>query len=693
MARVRYGGHSGRDSWCRESGVDILRRDGRSRGRCRDEDLQQSCGWDLQKDGRSRDGKMHTKGGASNPAKHDPGELASDSSSEVEDGFKKPAHVDEASSGKKRKYSLVVRDLVDKKDSVINLKSRNEDIIARSSPHPVLRGSYKHIPAKRIKTSKKLLTSVDMDFSIVSFRNKWMENGDQPEPLGVDNMPERTMACSRWVKDIIEVDVHETYEEKLTNNRKNGTHLTPSLDESLESGEVISSEGSDASASSVAGYGGLCHEASLENFDSLVYGKCAFGEESYSKDNVGSFEIDVEGGRVNRMWSGKPTCARINMLQGCRSVDEFEKLNKINEGTYGIVYRARDKKTGEIVALKKVKMGKEEEGFPLTSLREINILFSLQHPSIVEVKEVVMGRTINDIFMVMEYMDFDLEGLLRTIKRPFHISEIKCLMLQLLAGIKYLHDNWLLHRDLKTSNLLFNNFGELKICDFGLSRQYGSPSKSYTQLVVTLWYRAPELLLGANKYSTAIDMWSLGCIMAEILSKEPLFPGKNEVDQLNKIFCIMGTPDDKSWPEFSRLPGAKVKFPKKPFKLHEKFHLMSTKSFLGYPLLSDAGFDLLNRLLTYDPDKRITAEDALNHPWFREYPLPTTTDLMPTFLSQLTPNRCKQSFMKTTDRLQHLGQRDALYLGNADYFCQIGLLLLHNGEICCGIIWLITSDS
>ena len=134
------------------------------------------------------------------------------------------------------------------------------------------------------------------------------------------------------------------------------------------------------------------------------------------------------------------------MLQGCRSIDEFERLNTINEGTYGVVFRVRDKKTGEIVALKKVKMDREREGFPLTSLREINILLSFDHPSIVDVKEIVVGGHDDDIFMVMEYMEHDLKGVMETIKQPYTQSEVKCLMLQLLEGVKYLHDNWVLHR-------------------------------------------------------------------------------------------------------------------------------------------------------------------------------------------------------------------------------------------------------
>ncbi|KAK9104191.1 hypothetical protein Scep_021035 [Stephania cephalantha] len=351
-----------------------------------------------------------------------------------------------------------------------------------------------------------------------------------------------------------------------------------------------------------------------------------------------------------------PPQRSINMLQGCRSVDEFERLNKIDEGTYGVVYRAKDKKTGEVVALKKVKMEKEREGFPLTSLREINILLSFHHPSIVDVKEVVVGSNLDSIFMVMEYMEHDLKALMETMKQPFSQSEVKCLMLQLLEGVKYLHDNWVLHRDLKTSNLLLNNRGELKICDFGLARQYGSPLKPYTHLVVTLWYRAPELLLGAKQYSTAIDMWSLGCIMAELLAKEPLFNGKTEVDQLDKIFRMLGTPNETIWPGFSKLPGLKVNFVKQPYNLLRK--KFPATSFTGSPILSDAGFDLLNKLLTYDPEKRITVNEALNHQWFREIPLPKSKDFMPTFPAQHAQDRRLRKVLKSPDPLEEQRRRE-----------------------------------
>jgi cell division cycle 2-like protein len=379
-------------------------------------------------------------------------------------------------------------------------------------------------------------------------------------------------------------------------------------------------------------------------------------DEGIDDEEIQQPELDSDMEAPAHVPVGPPHRA-IDMLKGCRSVDEFERLNKIDEGTYGVVFRARNKQTGEIVALKKVKMEKERGGFPMTSLREINVLLSFHHRSVVDVKEVVVGNNLDSIFMVMEYMEHDLKGLMETMKQPFSQSEVKCLMLQLFDGVKYLHDNWVLHRDLKTSNLLLNNHGELKICDFGLARQYGSPLKPYTHMVVTLWYRAPELLLGAKEYSTAIDMWSLGCIMAEFLAKEPLFNGKSEIDQIDKIFKTLGTPSEKIWPDSVKLPGFKCNFVRQPYnRLREKF---PPTAFAGRPTLSESGFDLLNRLLTYDPQKRITADEALNHEWFREVPLPKAKEFMPTFPARSEHERRMRRLMKSPDPLEEQRRREA----------------------------------
>jgi cell division cycle 2-like protein len=504
----------------------------------------------------------------------------------------------------------------------------------------------------------------------LSPKQTWGSDQEAEQPEGEDYVPTRNISSSRWAAgDNSPVDEGEILNDEEIPKRKK--RLTPELLETRVRNKLLSPDDSK-----IGGFEGARARSSDSEERSVIHGRTSSGDghpgiESEKDDYM---DVDVRGMKSDTSNSHSDTESEdyedrpetpeppaqpqrtVNMLQGCRSVDEFERLNKIDEGTYGVVYRAKDKKTGEIVALKKVKMEKEKEGFPLTSLREINILLSFHHPYIVDVKEVVVGSSLDSIFMVMEYMEHDLKGLMESMKQPYSQSEVKCLMIQLLEGVKYLHDNWVLHRDLKTSNLLLNNRGELKICDFGLARQYGSPLKPYTHLVVTLWYRAPELLLGAKQYSTAIDMWSLGCIMAELLSKEPLFNGKTEFDQLDKIFRILGTPNETIWPGFSKLPGVKVNFVKHQYNLLRK--KFPATSFTGSPVLSDSGFDLLNKLLTYDPEKRITAEAALNHEWFREVPLPKSKEFMPTFPAQHAQDRRMRRVYKSPDPLEEQRRKE-----------------------------------
>ncbi|KAI7954978.1 hypothetical protein MJO28_005378 [Puccinia striiformis f. sp. tritici] len=297
-------------------------------------------------------------------------------------------------------------------------------------------------------------------------------------------------------------------------------------------------------------------------------------------------------------------------IQGCRSVYCYERLNHIEEGSYGVVFRARDKDTGEIVALKKIKMDQEKNGFPITSLREIHTLMMARHENIVHVREIVVGDTLTQIFIVMDFIEHDLKTLLSTMRTPFLASEVKTILLQLLSATALCHNNWIIHRDLKTSNLLMNNRGQVKVADFGLARTYGDPPMGdMTQLVVTLWYRAPELLLGAESYTTAIDLWSIGCIFAELILREPIFPGAGEIDQIGKIFKLLGRPTDEIWPGFKSLPNA-LKFDLnaiQPYStLRQKFRYVT-----------ESGMDLMNKLLTYDPLQRISADEALKHPYFK----------------------------------------------------------------------------
>jgi len=231
----------------------------------------------------------------------------------------------------------------------------------------------------------------------------------------------------------------------------------------------------------------------------------------------------------------------------------FRRLEKLGEGTYGVVYKARDVQTGETVALKKIRLDAEEGGIPSTAMREISLLKQLQHPNIVRLYDVIL--TDQKLTLVFEFLDQDLKKYIDSFgDSGLDAPTTKSFLWQLLKGINHCHENRVLHRDLKPQNLLINRDGELKLADFGLARSFGIPVRSYTHEVVTLWYRSPEVLLGSRHYSTPIDMWSVGCIFAEIASGRPLFRGRNEKDQLLRIFKVLGTPTLYDWPGMAALP-------------------------------------------------------------------------------------------------------------------------------------------
>jgi len=232
----------------------------------------------------------------------------------------------------------------------------------------------------------------------------------------------------------------------------------------------------------------------------------------------------------------------------------------------------------------------------------------------------------------MDYADHELRHLLQSSRYNLSVSEIKCLLKQLLEAVSYMHSKDIVHRDLKTSNLLYTGDGVLKVCDFGLSRKM-SGSGSYTPTVVTLTYRAPELLLGCEKYTSAIDVWAIGCILAELLLGEPLFKGRNEIEQIDCIFRTMGTPSISSWPDWKQYKLAGLFENMKDNSGDEFYSTFAGLSFNGGVYVSDDGIDLLEQLLCYDPSKRITASTALKHPWFQEQPLACEIKEMPVFES------------------------------------------------------------
>ncbi|SBS81237.1 cdc2-related protein kinase 1, putative [Plasmodium ovale] len=350
-------------------------------------------------------------------------------------------------------------------------------------------------------------------------------------------------------------------------------------------------------------------------------------------------EESTEEGEVQNEYSSDSEKNKVDsLLNGCRSVKNYRKLNKISEGTYGTVFRAKNKITKKIVAMKQLKhfSNIRNEGFAITSLREINILLQLKHENILSIKEVVIGNHLNDIYLVMEYIEHELKMLLDNKSPSFTISELKCLLKQLLSGVDYLHTNWVMHRDLKTTNLLYSNRGILKICDFGMARKYGHvPSNHLTKNVVTLWYRAPELLLGEKFYTNKIDIWSVGCIFAEMILKKPLFLGDNEIDQMLKILNVLGLPDRETYPEFyeySFISKNKDLFKKKKIKMNVnniRSHFPNIASQFSGLYLSHNGIDLLQQMLHFNPKNRISASDALKHPYFKELPKPMEISDMP----------------------------------------------------------------
>ncbi|KAI0357226.1 Pkinase-domain-containing protein [Trametes cingulata] len=279
--------------------------------------------------------------------------------------------------------------------------------------------------------------------------------------------------------------------------------------------------------------------------------------------------------------------------------------------TYGVVYKARDINTNTVVAMKKIRLEAEDEGVPSTAIREISLLKELKDENVVRLLDIVHAD--QKLYLVFEFLDVDLKRYMENgnkAGRPITPEIVKKFTHQLTSGLLYCHSHRILHRDLKPQNLLIDKDNNLKLADFGLARAFGIPMRTYTHEVVTLWYRAPEVLLGSRHYSTAIDMWSVGCIFAEMCARgHPLFPGDSEIDQIFKIFRILGTPNEEIWPGVHQLPDYKPSFPHwSPQDLRE--HV---------PTLDPDGIDLLKLMLTYDTAKRISAKRTLLHPYFADF--------------------------------------------------------------------------
>ncbi|XP_043568259.1 cyclin-dependent kinase 1 [Chiloscyllium plagiosum] len=286
-------------------------------------------------------------------------------------------------------------------------------------------------------------------------------------------------------------------------------------------------------------------------------------------------------------------------------MEDYVKIEKIGEGTYGVVYKGRHKTTQQIVAMKKIRLESEEEGVPSTAIREISLLKELQHPNIVCLQDVLMQDA--RLYLIFEFLSMDLKKYLDSLPSRQMMDQmlVKSYLYQITQGIAFCHSRRVLHRDLKPQNLLIDSKGVIKLADFGLARAFGVPVRVYTHEVVTLWYRAPEVLLGSARYSTPVDIWSIGTIFAEMATKRPLFHGDSEIDQLFRIFRTLGTPNNEIWPEVEALPDYKNTFPK-----WKAGSLSQVKN------IDANGLDLLAKTLIYDPARRISAKEALRHPYF-----------------------------------------------------------------------------
>lgn len=321
--------------------------------------------------------------------------------------------------------------------------------------------------------------------------------------------------------------------------------------------------------------------------------------------------------KIKRDWLGL-----LNNILVMREPSAFKKVKYLDDGSFSRVFSAKNQETGEIVAIKKLNFSKDQP-LPVSQIREIQTLMMCDHQNILKLKEVLRSEY-NQLTLVTELCQTDLWTLQKQRdKAPFEKKHTKDFFFQLVEALKYLHSIKIMHRDVKLSNCLLNSDGLVKLADFGLARVEGEPMlqeeeegsthPEYTPLVVTLWYRAPELLLASRAYSNSIDMWSAGCVFGELLLGQPLFDASSEIGQLNQIFTLFGTPSDRTWKGFSDLPMCQTLiFHEQPASEWQKNR---------FPDASDEEIDMLESLLVLDPQARFSAEKVLAHKYWDVEPI------------------------------------------------------------------------
>ncbi|XP_011145946.1 cyclin-dependent kinase 4 isoform X2 [Harpegnathos saltator] len=426
-------------------------------------------------------------------------------------------------------------------------------------------------------------------------------------------------------------------EEDLT---KSGSTETPSTSETSSQAEIALAQEKEKQLEEIAEFAEASKQSSLASETSLSSSETGVSEQktdtattsteatpgSSKEEQFGTLKSIVMKYSSQRELSASAEKTSEMTVQIQTSLlgehASYEELSLIGNGAYGTVYKAKDRTSGQVVALKKVRVPLTEDGLPMSTLREIATLKQLErfeHPHIVRLLDVCQGSYLDlpsaersgrldrglTLWLVFEHVERDLASYISSCPRtgipPYLVRQMSK---EILCGVEFLHSHRIIHRDLKPQNLLVTRDGRIKIADFGLAKTYDFEMR-LTSVVVTQWYRAPEVLLGCS-YATPVDIWSVGCIMAELYKLEPLFPGTSEGDQLDRIFQVVGTPSQQAWPE--NVSVSWTAFP----------HRQPRPLGAIIPDVDEHGLDLIKNMLMFDPHSRITAAQAVRHRYFAE---------------------------------------------------------------------------
>ncbi|KAK4794802.1 hypothetical protein SAY86_012796 [Trapa natans] len=443
--------------------------------------------------------------------------------------------------------------------------------------------------------------------------------------------------CSKESKTDEKFEEEPTLKEEADQSKTVVQLVAPSSGEDIDL-ELVRGGGKDGSSRHIQRVASQANAGSVHNPSSHKSGRAerpssashqkgetADTEARHHHEFLVSLPNCIEGEETAAGWPSWLTSVAAEAVHGIvpRRAESFKKLKMIGRGTYSRVYKGQDLETGKTVAMKKVRFSNMDPESVRFMAREIHILRKLDHPNIIQLEGLVISRVSGSLYLIFEYMDHDLAGILARPDVELREPQIKCYMQQLLRGLEHCQSRGILHRDIKGSNLLVGGDGVLKIGDWGLANF--CHQEPLTSRVVTLWYRAPELLLGDTKYGVGVDLWSAGCILAELYAGEPILPGRTEVEQLHQILKLCGSPTEEYW--------KKLKWPHATsFKPQVQYKCCVAEKFKDVP---SAALSLIEKLLSLEPRDRGSAANALKSDFFTTKPLPCD----PSSLPKLPPSK------------------------------------------------------